>query len=152
MTYLCVPIKIEDLNVSVFNMITGINESKTSTKHISCQCKCRLDGKNVIRINGGIMINVDVSVKNVIYVKKITFGILLHGIVKMENFLTSIMDDSAIICDEVIDAEAELYDTKLSPKEDEETIFNEKKQTSKRKISIFYLSYAKIFLFTILDM
>ena len=37
------------------------------------------------QINGGIMINVDVSVKNVIYVKKIMFGILLHVIVKMEN-------------------------------------------------------------------
>ena len=39
----------------------------------------------VTRINGGIMINVDVSVKNVMYVKKIMFGILLHVIVKMEN-------------------------------------------------------------------
>ena len=41
--------------------------------------------KIVIQINGGIMINVDVSVKNVMYVKKIMFGILLHVIVKMEN-------------------------------------------------------------------
>ena len=38
----CVPNKIEDLNKSVFNMITGINESKTLTKHISCECKCKL--------------------------------------------------------------------------------------------------------------
>ena len=41
--------------------------------------------ENVIQINGGIMINVDVSVKNVIYAKKIMFGIILHVIVKMEN-------------------------------------------------------------------
>ena len=41
--------------------------------------------ENVIQINGGIMINVDVSVKNIIYVKKIIFGILLHVVVKMEN-------------------------------------------------------------------
>ena len=34
----------------------------------------------VIQINGGIMINVNVSVKNVMYVKKIMFGILLHVI------------------------------------------------------------------------
>ena len=40
---------------------------------------------NVIQINGGIMINADVSVKNVMYVKKIMFGILLHVIAKMEN-------------------------------------------------------------------
>ena len=40
----CVPNKTEDLNLSVFNMITGINESKTLTKHISCECKCKFDG------------------------------------------------------------------------------------------------------------
>ena len=59
-------------------MITGINKSKTLTKHISCECKCRFDGKNVIQINGGITINVDKSVKKFMYVKKIMFGILLH--------------------------------------------------------------------------
>ena len=39
----------------------------------------------VVRINGRIIINVDVSVKNVMYMKRIMFEILLHGIVKMEN-------------------------------------------------------------------
>ena len=33
-----VPNKIEDLNLSVFNMITAINESKTVKKHISYKC------------------------------------------------------------------------------------------------------------------
>ena len=32
-----------NLNLSVFNMITGINESKTSTKHRSCKFKCKFD-------------------------------------------------------------------------------------------------------------
>ena len=41
--------------------------------------------ENVIQINGGIMINVDMHVKNVMYVKKTLFGILLHVIVKMEK-------------------------------------------------------------------
>ena len=41
---ICIPNKIEDLNLTVFNMITGINESKTLTKHISYECKCRFDG------------------------------------------------------------------------------------------------------------
>ena len=43
--------------------------------------------KNVIQINGGIMINVDVSVKNIMYVKRIIFGILfgIHVAVKTEN-------------------------------------------------------------------
>ena len=31
----CVPNKTEDSNLSVFNMITGINESKPVTKNIS---------------------------------------------------------------------------------------------------------------------
>ena len=66
-------------------MITRINESKTSTKDISCECKCRFDGNNVIQINGGITINVDMSVKNVMYVKKIIFGFLLHVVKKMKN-------------------------------------------------------------------
>ena len=39
----CVPNKTEDLNLKVFNMITGINELKTLTKHISCKCKCKFD-------------------------------------------------------------------------------------------------------------
>ena len=41
----CVPNKTEHLNLSVFNMITGINESKALTKHISCECKCKFDGR-----------------------------------------------------------------------------------------------------------
>ena len=41
--------------------------------------------ESVIQIKSGIMINVDVSVKNIIYVKKSTFGILLHVVVRMTN-------------------------------------------------------------------
>ena len=41
--------------------------------------------ENVIQINGGITINVDVSVKNIVHVKKYIFGILLHVVAKMEN-------------------------------------------------------------------
>ena len=41
--------------------------------------------ENVIQINDGITINAYVNVKNIIYVKKIKFGILLHVVVKMEN-------------------------------------------------------------------
>ena len=41
--------------------------------------------QNVIQINGGIKTNVDVSVKNIIYVKKNMFGILVHVFIKMEK-------------------------------------------------------------------
>ena len=37
--------------------------------------------------------------KNIVYVKKIIFGILLHVVVKMVN----IIDDSVITCDEIIE-------------------------------------------------
>ena len=40
---------------------------------------------NVIQINGGLTINVDVSVKNILYVKKIILGIVLHVVAKMVN-------------------------------------------------------------------
>ena len=39
--------------------------------------------ENIIQINGGIMINVDLSVKNIVYMKKIISGILLHVVAKM---------------------------------------------------------------------
>ena len=49
------------------------------------QVNINLMGKNVIQVNGGITINADVSVNNIIYVKKIIFEILLHVAVKIEN-------------------------------------------------------------------
>ena len=41
----CVPNKTEDLNLSVFEMITRVNKSKTLAKHISGKFKCRFDGR-----------------------------------------------------------------------------------------------------------
>ena len=41
--------------------------------------------ENAIQIKIGTRINVDVSVKNIIYVKKVIFEILLHLVMKMEN-------------------------------------------------------------------
>ena len=41
--------------------------------------------QNVIQINGGIMIKIDVRVKNIMYMKKTIFGNLLHVAVKIEN-------------------------------------------------------------------
>ena len=37
--------KIENLNLSVFNMIAGTNESQTLIHLISCACKCKFHGK-----------------------------------------------------------------------------------------------------------
>ena len=41
----CIPNETKHLNLSILNMITGINKSKTLTKYVSCECKCRFDGK-----------------------------------------------------------------------------------------------------------
>ena len=41
--------------------------------------------KNVIQITGGITINVNVSAKKLMYVKKNMFGILVNVFVKIEN-------------------------------------------------------------------
>ena len=41
--------------------------------------------ENVIQIKSGIMVNIGVSVKNIGYVEKITYGILLHVVAKMIN-------------------------------------------------------------------
>ena len=72
----CVPNKTEDLKLSVFNLITLICHANVNVN---------LMEENEIQINGGIMINVDVTVKYVMYVKIIIFGILLHVVAKMEN-------------------------------------------------------------------
>ena len=55
-------------------------------------------------MKSGILININVSVKYIIYVKKITCD--------CENgkYFANIIDDSVISCDEIIDAEAKSYD------------------------------------------
>ena len=67
----CVSNKPEDLNITKNTYHANVNVN--------------LIEENLIQIKSGIMINVDVSVKNIIYVKKIISGILLHTVVKMEN-------------------------------------------------------------------
>ena len=41
----CVANETEDLNMHAFNMITGMNKSRILTKHISCKCECKFDGR-----------------------------------------------------------------------------------------------------------
>lgn len=42
-SWVCVPNETEDLNLHVFDMTAGINESKSLIKHISCKCECNFD-------------------------------------------------------------------------------------------------------------
>ena len=66
-----------------FNIITGKNEPKMLTKDISCKCKCKFHVINVIQIKSRITITVDADIKNIIYVRKIIFRVLLHVVAKM---------------------------------------------------------------------
>ena len=81
-----------------------INESKTLTTRISCKYKCEFDEKNVIQIYGALRINVDVSVKNVIYGEK--NYVCSFATCNFENgkCLAGITGDSAIKCHEVIES------------------------------------------------
>ena len=60
--------------------IKKINKDKYHTN-----VNINLMKENVMEINGGILINVVVRVKNVKYMIKIMHGILLHVVLKMEK-------------------------------------------------------------------
>ena len=83
-------------------MITGINESKTLKKHILCEGKCKVD---VRKCNSDQQWNNDKCrcecKKRHVREKKYVWNTTTR---RCENgkYLASIMDDSAIICDEVI--------------------------------------------------
>ena len=105
----CVPNKTEDLNLSVFSMITEINELKTLTKHISCESKCKFDGRKCSSDQWWITINVDLNVKckkHHVCEKDYVWN---PATCNCENgkYLASIMDNSVTICDEVAESNDE---------------------------------------------
>ena len=118
-------------------MITGINESKTLTKHISCQCKCKFDGT---KCKSNKWWNNDkyqceckkhhICEKD--YVRNPATCNCENG-----KYLASIKDDSVIACDEVIKS----YDEKIKTSP---TNFDEKNITCKTQsfyiLLIFYIS------------
>ena len=91
--------------------------------------------QNFIPTTGRVTINVNVIVKNIIYVKKNIFGIQLYAFVKNGKYLASMVDNSAIICEEVIVIDVD-DKTKTIP-----INFNENKLTCKTpKIFILFSS------------
>ena len=89
-------------NLSVFNMIAGTNELKTLTKHISSECKCKFDGR---KCNSDQWWNNDkcqCECKRHHVCEK--YYIWNPSTCTWENgkYLASIMDDSAITCNEII--------------------------------------------------
>ena len=102
--------KTEDLNIHVFHMITGKFESKIWTKDISCECKCKFDGR---KCNSNRKWNND----------KCRCECKKHHTCEKDyicnpatcscnngKYLANIVDNSVITCDKVIDVEAKSYD------------------------------------------
>ena len=114
-------------------MITGINESKILTKHISGECKCTFDGT---KCNLNQWSNNNKSPceckKHYIWENDVVWN---RATCNCENrkYLASIMDDSAIICDEVMKS----YDEEIKTIP---TNLNEKKVTCKTQF--FYVLFA----------
>ena len=98
-----VPNKLEDSNLSVLNMITGISESKTLKKHLSCKCKYNFDGRSC---NSNQWWNNDKCQweckKRPVCEKDYARNPATCNC-KNENYLASIMDDSVIMCGEIIE-------------------------------------------------
>ena len=123
-------------------MITGKNESKTLAKHVSWECKCRFDGR---KWNADQWWNNDKCrrecKKRHVCEKDYVWN---AATCSCENgkYLASIMDDLAIICDEVdADAEAKLND---EAKSYDETNINEKKATCKMQNFYVLLTFLVI--------
>ena len=83
---ICVPNKTEDVNLSIFNMITKINKSKTLTRHISCICKSKFDGRKCNSNQKWKNDKCQCECKNKKNVcKKVIFGILVLILLKTIN-------------------------------------------------------------------
>ena len=131
----------------MFNVITGMNESKTLTKHISCECKSRFDGR---KCNSNQWWNNNKCrcecKKRHVCEKDYDSN---PATCNCENgkYLASIMDDSAIICDEVIHADAKSNDEAKSNNEaklNNEINFNENKATCKTQNFYILLAFLSI--------
>ena len=116
--------KTEDLNLHVFNLITGINELTTLTKHISCECKCNFDG---IKCNSNQKRNNDKcwceckNPKKCCVCEKVYIWNPARCCCENGKYLQSIMDDSLIACDK------SMQKTKTVPTKTVPRNFNEKR-------------------------
>ena len=123
----CVLNKREHLNLSVFNMITGINESKKLTKHLSYECKSKFDGR---KYNSNQWWNNDkcwCECKKHSACEKDYVWNPASCKCENEKYLAIIMNE--IICDGIIESH------------DKKHILIKRKQSVKQRISIFYLLF-----------
>ena len=104
--------------------------------------------ENIIQINGGITINIDMSVKNAMYVKKVIFRIILYVILKMENIYRILWVNQQLCVMKLLDGDtkaksnnkAQSYNkTKAVP-----TSFNEENMTCKTQNIFVLLAFSLI--------
>ena len=120
-------------------MIAGINESKTLTKHISCKCKCKFDGRKCNSNQKRSNDNYRCEFKKRNICEKDYIWNPATCSCKNGKYLSSIIDDSVILCCEIIEAEAKSYDEETKTVT---TNFNEKNAICKTKnfsISLTFL-------------
>ena len=120
-------------------MITGINELKTLTKHISCKCKCKFDGRKCNSNQKWNNNNCRCECKNQKKIRVQENNYIWNPATcscKNDKYLASIIDDSMITSNEVIG------ETKIIPAN-----FNEKKMAC--KTNKFYNLLAFFILITI---
>ena len=100
------------LSLRMFSMITGINESKTLSKHILCECKCKFDGRECNSNQKWKNNECWCDCKNLekYRVSKKDY-ILNPATCSWENckYFEGITDNLVIVCDEIIDVEAKSY-------------------------------------------
>ena len=99
---ICVSKETKDINVKGFNTLTNKNEAKTTTKHISCDCKCKF---NSITCNSNQKWNNKTcQCERKIYHKwkKDYSWNPSTCIYEKSKSLKSIVDNSVIECDEII--------------------------------------------------
>ena len=117
-------------------MITGINKSKTLTRNISREWKCKFDGR---KCNSNQWLNNNKCRRECkrhnICEKKYIWN-PATCICKNGKYLASIIDDSVIKCDEIIDADAEAKSCNQRIKTISKNIIFEK------KVSTFCLAFS----------
>ena len=113
----CVQNKTGDLNFIVFNMTTGINESKTLRNIYHGNVNISLMAKNMTQIYVSIKIQ-----ENVICAKETFFWNSATCSCQNDKYLGSIIDDSVAICDKVIDT-SKTVPTKTSSAKNASTNF-----------------------------
>ena len=67
---ICFPKEAKDINVKAFNMIPNKSETKSMTKYISCDCKCKFNTTTWIQTKNVIIKHVNVNVKLIVHAKK----------------------------------------------------------------------------------